>query len=310
MGCLRAIVKRRKAKEDKSKQVKEQLATEESNGSNNDLCSPSNGDSSGKNATPFHEQITAVTRIQAAFRSFLARKAFHSLKGPVEPPDLDQDQAGNVQATATTAASTVDGVKGFVRFQELVQDHTVKDQAISALRHIHSWSIIQDQIRARRLCMVKEARIRQKKQENQLKLEAKLHELEVEWCGGSETMEEIISRIQQREEASIKRERAMAYAYLHQWRANSSQYLGQASFSIGKENWGWSWVERWVAARPWEIRVVSYPATSKKSQTKQLSKLDKVLNEAENKIPVSEDPTLSNGNCKIRKTCSTHPMQS
>lgn len=39
---------------------------------------------------------------------------------------------------------------------------------------------------------------------------------QVEWCGGSETMEEILSRIQQREEAAVKRERAMAYAFSHQ----------------------------------------------------------------------------------------------
>lgn len=40
-----------------------------------------------------------------------------------------------------------------------------------------------------------------------------------------------------------------------QWRANATQYLGQASFNLDKENWGWSWKERWIAARPWEIRA-------------------------------------------------------
>lgn len=39
---------------------------------------------------------------------------------------------------------------------------------------------------------------------------------QVEWSGGPETMEEILSRIQQREEAATKRERAMAYAFSHQ----------------------------------------------------------------------------------------------
>uniref|UniRef100_A0A2N9HQ50 Protein IQ-DOMAIN 1 n=1 Tax=Fagus sylvatica TaxID=28930 RepID=A0A2N9HQ50_FAGSY len=133
--------------------------------------------------------------------------------------------------------------------------------------------------------MVTEGRIRQKKLENQLKLEAKLHELEVEWSGGSDTMEEILSRLQQKEEATIKRERAMAYAFSHQWRANSSQYLGQASYSLGKENWGWSWMERWIAARPWEIRVQAQSSESKKVQTKQREK----------KISISFKPALSNG---------------
>lgn len=39
---------------------------------------------------------------------------------------------------------------------------------------------------------------------------------QVEWCGGSETMEEILARIHQREEAAVKRERTMAYAFSHQ----------------------------------------------------------------------------------------------
>lgn len=100
------------------------------------------------------------------------------MKDTVEPQNFDQDQTASEEATA----SVTGGVKGTIRFREYVEDHTVKDQTMSALHHIHSWSRIQDQIRARRLCMVQEARIRQKKLENQLKLEAKLHELEVLNC--------------------------------------------------------------------------------------------------------------------------------
>ncbi len=68
---------------------------------------------------------------------------------------------------------------GTMRFQGFIQDQTVREQASTALNYIHLWSRIQDEIRARRLHMVTEGRIRQKKLENQLKLEAKLHELEV-----------------------------------------------------------------------------------------------------------------------------------
>lgn len=66
-----------------------------------------------------------------------------------------------------------------VRYEDLVHGQTVKEQATAALSYIHAWCRIQDQIRERRQCMVKEERIRQKKLENQLKLDAKLHELEV-----------------------------------------------------------------------------------------------------------------------------------
>ncbi|KAK7313110.1 hypothetical protein VNO77_37531 [Canavalia gladiata] len=268
---FRTIVKLKKPKEDKSKQAKEQFAAETSNESSEEKQDTheesSNIPSEGlmvENTVPTRliEDI-AATRIQNAFRSFLARRTFNYLRGAV-------------------------------KFEALIQDHMAREQTVTALNYIHSWSRIQDQIRARRLCMITEARIKQKKLENQLKLEAKIHELEVEWHGGSETMEEILSRIHQREEAAIKRERAMAYAFSHQWRPNCSLYLGQATYSLGKESWGWSWKERWVAARPWEIRVrFQGPITKKINGQQQKIKVDK-KDHSDSKVPLSK-PELSNG---------------
>ncbi|KAF5478598.1 hypothetical protein F2P56_005141 [Juglans regia] len=269
---FRSLISIKRVKEDRSKQAKVHSTTDKPNGSKSKDHSHNESSSSSNDRpienlpdvppVPVKEDI-AATRIQTAFRAYMVRKKVCHLK------------------------------KGTVRYQSLIQDQTVTQQASTALSHIHLWSRIQDQIRARRLRMVTEGRLRQKKSENQLKFEAKLHELEVEWCGGSETMEEILSRIRQREEAAIKRERAMAYAFSHQWRANSSQYLGQASYSLGKENWGWSWMERWIAARPWEIRVHSNSADSNKAQAKQ-STLNKVANQPEKKISVSVKPAFSN----------------
>lgn len=107
-------------------------------------------------------------------------------------------------------------LKGTSRFRSLVEPIALTKQSFSALDKIHFWSKIQSEIRTRRHWMVAEGRIKQKKLENQVKIDSKLHELEVEWCGGPETMDEIVSRIQQREEATNKRERAMAYAFYHQ----------------------------------------------------------------------------------------------
>ncbi|KAJ6753979.1 BINDING PROTEIN putative-RELATED [Salix purpurea] len=271
MGCFfsgswfKSIIRPRKAKKDRSKKVKVHSATEKANGSKE--SSPAHGDPSNlansdlesNQAVPgiLPAEYIAAFRIQKAFRAYKARKTTHRLKGAV-------------------------------RFNVLIHGHDSQKQASSTLAHIHSWSNIQAQIRARRHHMVTEGRIKQKKLENQLKLEARLQEIEVEWCGGSDTMEEILSRIQQREEAAVKRERAMAYAFSHQWRANPTQYLGQAYYSLGKENWGWSWKERWVAARPWEIRVHAEPHNPKKAHPKQESK-------PEIKMTLPTKPALSNG---------------
>lgn len=77
------------------------------------------------------------------------------------------------------ARKTLRRLKGIVRLQKLTQGNCVRKQASTTLSYLSSWSRIQTQIRARRLCMVTEGRIRQKKLENQLKLDAKLHDLEV-----------------------------------------------------------------------------------------------------------------------------------
>ncbi|KAG9446122.1 hypothetical protein H6P81_012250 [Aristolochia fimbriata] len=238
---FRAIVNLKKTKEERSKRSKERSSSEKSNGfkwrrrSRKELNKIFNGGSShnpGVLGMPL-EDLAAV-RIQTAFRGYMARKNFHSLRG-------------------------------LVRLQTLTQAKTVNKQASTTMTYLQTWIKVQNQIRVRRISMVTEGRIKQKKQENQLKLEAKLQELQVEWCGGSETMEEILGRIQQREEAAFKRERAMAYAFNHQWRANSSHILGQFPYDFSKGgNWGWSWKERWIAARPWESRVhIQSPSPTK-----------------------------------------------
>lgn len=61
----------------------------------------------------------------------------------------------------------------------MTQAFPITKQATTTLGYLHSWSKIQDEVKARRLCMVTEGRIKQKKIESQQKLEAKLHEIEV-----------------------------------------------------------------------------------------------------------------------------------
>ncbi|KAL2523537.1 IQ-domain 10 [Abeliophyllum distichum] len=253
----------KRAKHARTKQV--ECAAEKSNGCKWTYHSAKVPGNLANGVSRKNKQLTedvAAMRIQKAFRAYIARKRLPRLKG-------------------------------IGRIQGVINGLAVKNQASSALSHIHFWSKIQAEIRSRWISMVNEGRISQKKLENQLKLEAKLHEVEVEWCGGSETMEDILNRIQQREEAAARRERAMAYAFSHQWRANSSQYLGQAYYDLSKDNCGWSWKERWIAVRPWEKRVEVSPSMTKKVDSKQ--KTSKTTNLAKTNIIVSVKPHLSNG---------------
>ncbi|KAG6523530.1 protein IQ-DOMAIN 9-like isoform X2 [Zingiber officinale] len=187
-----------------------------------DTSKPQSNDFKLKNEASDHPDVAAI-RIQTSFRRLRARRNLQNLK--------------KIQ-----------------RLQVFAHRKSVQKQAPNALRHVQLWSKMQMQIRARRARMVVEGRIRQKKHENQLKLEAKLQDLEVDWNGGTETKEEVISRIQRREEAAVKRERAMTYAFSHQWRASSGMNQGPFMYELAKGNWEWSWVDKWIAAQPWERR--------------------------------------------------------
>ncbi|KAK4793951.1 hypothetical protein SAY86_011945 [Trapa natans] len=263
---LKTIISLKKAKKNSSKQVKEPSALAKSNSSGlksepgKVTSGLANGDHLGMSA-----EDRAALKIQTAFRAYKARKSLRCLKG-------------------------------IARLQTTMQNMSIKKQATTTLDYLHSWSRIQSNVRARRLCMVTEGRLKQKKLENQLKLEAKLHDLEVEWCGGSETMEEVLAKIHQREEAAVKRERAMAYAFNHQWRANSNPIYGSNAYEVGKANWGWSWKERWIAARPWESRVPVKSISPKKSISRQGSKGNKITPQPTPKQAASSPkPPPSNG---------------
>ncbi|XP_039126274.1 protein IQ-DOMAIN 1-like [Dioscorea cayenensis subsp. rotundata] len=273
---FKTIINRKRSKHGKPKQVKGS-ASDKTNGlklkkhSHKGFNSLYRAVSSVNPEDGITIEDIAATRIQNAFRRFKARKTLQSLKGAK-------------------------------RLQILSQTHPVKKQGSTALNYIQSWSKIQSEIRARRACMVAEGRIKQKKLDNQLKLEAKLHDLQVEWCGGSDTMEEILARIQQREEAAVKRERAMAYAFSHQWRANQGQ--GPLVYEVGKGSWGWSWMERWIAARPWESRLPYQSVSPNKSQKKAGgNKVAKNTNSA-TRVSNSVKPSASNGKGAANKKIS------
>ncbi|XP_072999136.1 protein IQ-DOMAIN 9-like [Typha latifolia] len=275
---FRTIVSKKKAKKDHSKLGKEPCSKESNESKWRSRAHKKfykSYASAASNGNPGYSHMTiedfAATRIQTAFRRFKARKALRCLKG----------------------------VK---RLHVLTQDYSVKKQASMTLSHIQSWSRIQGEIRSRRAFMVTEERNRQKKQENQLKLEAELHGLEVEWCGGSETIEEIIERIQHREEAAVKRERAMAYAFSHQWRASPGINLGPFIYEDGKRNWGWSWTERWIAARPWEPRIPANSMSPKKAQTGTASKVLRDTNQSALNLPSTVKPTLGDGKGSTKRS--------
>ncbi|KAI3817684.1 hypothetical protein L1987_11481 [Smallanthus sonchifolius] len=170
------------------------------------------------------KEEVAVIKVQTAFRRFLARKKLRALKG-------------------------------LVRLRVLVQSQSVKRQAITTLRCMQTLARVQSQVRARRIRMSEEnqALQRQLTQKRERELDNMKSYLGNEWDNTRRSKEQIERTMQHKEIAAARRERVLAYAQTQkQMLRNPSKSANPTFMDPNNPQWGWSWLDRWMAARPWE----------------------------------------------------------
>ncbi|XP_021912314.1 protein IQ-DOMAIN 1-like isoform X2 [Carica papaya] len=166
----------------------------------------------------------AAIRIQTAFRGYLAKRALRALRG-------------------------------LIRLKSLMEGSVVKRQAATTLRCMQTLSRVQSQIQSRRIRMSEENQALQRQLLQKHAKELVNLRIGEEWDDSTQSKEQIEANLLSKHEASMRRERSLAYSFSHQktWK-NSSKCVNPMFMDPTNPSWGWSWLERWMAARPWETR--------------------------------------------------------
>ncbi|KAK8953418.1 Protein IQ-DOMAIN 31 [Platanthera guangdongensis] len=194
-------------------------------------------------------QESAATKIQTAFRGYLVSK---------------------IHVCVLLARRALRALKGLVKLQALIRGQAVRKQAYITLKGLQSLMRIQSQARANRMRTSSNRQSRdlasmRTVQDRQAQVSRKIHspktmldqqtftaKLRAKWDGSILSKEEIIALLRKRQDAAVKREKAMGYASTHQETTHAIKPAiptvdrGLDSNSLHTKL---SWLESWVGAQ-------------------------------------------------------------
>nr|GMC90513.1 protein IQ-DOMAIN 1-like [Ipomoea batatas] len=161
-------------------------------------------------------------------------------------------------APVEEARRALRALRGLVRLKSLVDGPTVKRQTANTLKCMQTLSRVQSQIHSRRNRMLEENRALQRQLVQKHAKELENLRRGEEWDDSIQSKEQVEANLLSKYEAATRRERALAYSYSHQqtWK-KSSRSPNLLFMDPTNPQWGWSWLERWMGARPWEAEGMS-----------------------------------------------------
>uniref|UniRef100_A0ACD5X253 Uncharacterized protein n=1 Tax=Avena sativa TaxID=4498 RepID=A0ACD5X253_AVESA len=188
-----------------------------------------------RDTAPFGHELYAAVAIQSAYRGYLARRALRALKGLVRLQALIRGQAVRRQT-----AATLRGLESLVKIQ-------ARQRSRASAEHIPAGATYDDGM---------DALLRRGRE----LYAAALHEQQLQqsssrgWDGSTLSKEEMGAMARSREEAAMKRVRALQYASLQ------NEKIGIRRQPMSRDemetlNQRWSWLEEWVGSQPFDKDV-------------------------------------------------------
>ncbi|KAL4310091.1 hypothetical protein GQ457_01G044650 [Hibiscus cannabinus] len=201
--------------------------------------------------------VAAVTATQAAV------EVFRLTKVPRHPRKSSEEIAAIIIQTyfrGYLARKALRALKGLVRLKSLIEGQSVKRQATTALRCMRTLARVRSHVRTRRIIMSDQNRALQMQlqQKQERDMQRSKSSAGDDFNVSTKSKEQMAAKEQNRLEAAMRREKALAYSFTRQrpWK-NPLKPVNQTFMDPNNTQWSWSWLERWMAARPWDIRSTS-----------------------------------------------------
>uniref|UniRef100_A0A7N0TZF3 DUF4005 domain-containing protein n=1 Tax=Kalanchoe fedtschenkoi TaxID=63787 RepID=A0A7N0TZF3_KALFE len=196
---------------------------------------------------------------------------FSPLPVSVTPSALFDLKFGNCDdGVGFQARRAFRALRAVVRIQAIFRGRMVRKQAAVTLRCMQALVRVQARVRARSSALSSHQGPALPHPNHERLISSQIDPQTVSergWCDRSGSVDEVRSKLEMRKKGAIKRERAITYHFAQQplarskgspdARLNRSSNVPRQHQKPDKHSASdWTWLDRWMAAKPWETRLM------------------------------------------------------